>query len=525
MPKKRCRSGCITCRIRRIKCDEGKPSCLRCTSTGRKCDGYEIKIAMAKNPQLKLHQLASRSTISQAPGSLAMDCELRALQHFRRRTAPALSASFDCDFWNTVVLQVSATQDSIRSAIVALSCLHESFEKGHGNIDPTSNVDSNRVLALQQYNKAIHQTAQILDLQDATSCRVALMSCLLFICLELIQDNYTFSINHLVGGLRMLLYCQNAAIRVPSQPSVSLLYDNLKNFFGRIVVQTMFMADTHFDVRVIPKHFKEDMRTSLASVTEARDMLDAIFLSVYPFLHLVKKEPNHGMGKVYQQTLLNRLGAWYSLFRKFEGEGGLKLTAKEITGIRLLEIHYNCLSIMIDTSLDASPCFLDTPAPSFLHVVTLVETLLDQQTKFPSTLDSALLPRLPHYSFDLGVIGPLFYIAVKCWNRVLRQKVISLLQHPNIPHREGIWKASMTVIMAQQIIKVEEEVIRSASTASTKGVEAGASNDTGTFRPDTLKEKVWFDFLRPKNDAKQLKIVVGMKREMPKERREEVITW
>jgi hypothetical protein len=30
----------IVHRIRRIKCDEGKPSCFRCTSTGRKCDGY-----------------------------------------------------------------------------------------------------------------------------------------------------------------------------------------------------------------------------------------------------------------------------------------------------------------------------------------------------------------------------------------------------------------------------------------------------------------------------------------------------
>jgi hypothetical protein len=28
-------------RIRRVKCDEGKPNCQRCISTGRKCDGYE----------------------------------------------------------------------------------------------------------------------------------------------------------------------------------------------------------------------------------------------------------------------------------------------------------------------------------------------------------------------------------------------------------------------------------------------------------------------------------------------------
>ncbi|KAH8701545.1 hypothetical protein BGW36DRAFT_371084, partial [Talaromyces proteolyticus] len=37
---KKSRGGCITCKIRRKKCDEMRPSCQRCTGTGRKCDGY-----------------------------------------------------------------------------------------------------------------------------------------------------------------------------------------------------------------------------------------------------------------------------------------------------------------------------------------------------------------------------------------------------------------------------------------------------------------------------------------------------
>ncbi|KAL7629099.1 hypothetical protein AAE478_000617 [Parahypoxylon ruwenzoriense] len=37
--KPKVRTGCITW-IRRVKCDETKPACTRCTSTGRKCDGY-----------------------------------------------------------------------------------------------------------------------------------------------------------------------------------------------------------------------------------------------------------------------------------------------------------------------------------------------------------------------------------------------------------------------------------------------------------------------------------------------------
>lgn len=44
------RTGCLTCKIRKVKCDEGKPSCLRCTSTGRKCEGYNP-------PRAKVHIL------------------------------------------------------------------------------------------------------------------------------------------------------------------------------------------------------------------------------------------------------------------------------------------------------------------------------------------------------------------------------------------------------------------------------------------------------------------------------------
>lgn len=35
-------SGCLTCRIRKVKCDEAKPACHKCRSTGRKCDGYSV---------------------------------------------------------------------------------------------------------------------------------------------------------------------------------------------------------------------------------------------------------------------------------------------------------------------------------------------------------------------------------------------------------------------------------------------------------------------------------------------------
>ncbi|KAJ3493886.1 hypothetical protein NLG97_g4445 [Lecanicillium saksenae] len=51
------RTGCLTCRARRVKCDEGKPACRRCLSRGLYCRGYEsvtpatIPIALQAPPQ------------------------------------------------------------------------------------------------------------------------------------------------------------------------------------------------------------------------------------------------------------------------------------------------------------------------------------------------------------------------------------------------------------------------------------------------------------------------------------------
>ncbi|PKS08903.1 hypothetical protein jhhlp_003516 [Lomentospora prolificans] len=42
--RKRTKTGCITCRKRRIKCDEGRPTCANCIKSKRQCDGYNQRV-------------------------------------------------------------------------------------------------------------------------------------------------------------------------------------------------------------------------------------------------------------------------------------------------------------------------------------------------------------------------------------------------------------------------------------------------------------------------------------------------
>ncbi|KAK2613737.1 hypothetical protein N8I77_000628 [Diaporthe amygdali] len=47
--RKRTKTGCLTCRKRRIKCDEGKPICQNCIKSKRQCEGYNTRVVF-KNP-------------------------------------------------------------------------------------------------------------------------------------------------------------------------------------------------------------------------------------------------------------------------------------------------------------------------------------------------------------------------------------------------------------------------------------------------------------------------------------------
>ncbi|TGO49997.1 hypothetical protein BCON_0194g00070 [Botryotinia convoluta] len=45
--------GCYLCRARRIKCDEGKPSCMRCLKSKRECPGYRDEFELKLRDQTK----------------------------------------------------------------------------------------------------------------------------------------------------------------------------------------------------------------------------------------------------------------------------------------------------------------------------------------------------------------------------------------------------------------------------------------------------------------------------------------
>lgn len=279
------RTGCITCksvqaskrppspalqtdcprsRIRRVKCDEEKPACQRCTTTGRKCDGYTPTQVIT----LDIDVSGNRD-------------ERRGFHFFRLKSMGEILGQQDAGYWNDLLLRLSQSEPAIKHVSVAIASLHESLELSDydATAHTTTMIGQARALSLNHYNKAI-QTL----LSDPNQLRdrfgTLLLSCLLFLVFEEFQSGYLGCAVHLQHGLALLQQWK----ALPRKPKRSLSYtedlidSHMEPIFNRIFAQ----GATFMDSRVhtlqwskcrfklsrpkIPVHF--------VSFTEARKALD-----------------------------------------------------------------------------------------------------------------------------------------------------------------------------------------------------------------------------------------------------------
>lgn len=218
----RVKTGCGTCRIRKIKCDETQPACLRCTKTGRTCDGYAHLAQAKKGNQNHAAAAASyrnssflvvpkRSTqlgIYRSPKSGVSEDpkEMRSFEYFQSRALPMWTEFFESELWSRTVLQLSRQQPAIRHGLLALSVMHERYE----GIAPLSSFTT-QDFAFLQYMRAIKHSNELLTAyqKGKVSLEIVLIACIIFTCYENLAGNYKAAGMHLRNGLRILHESKN----------------------------------------------------------------------------------------------------------------------------------------------------------------------------------------------------------------------------------------------------------------------------------------------------------------------------
>ncbi|KAM0247599.1 hypothetical protein ACHAQJ_009791 [Trichoderma viride] len=465
------KTGCQTCKKRRVKCDERRPACQRCVSTGRVCDGYGIwggggnaygsseKVPSFSNSSLARSKkkqtlqnvvvMSQRHRIAGRPASIGFE-------YFRRYTTTKLPGLFESGFWDSLVLQASEQEPAVLHAVTALGAAHKNEEH----------------ISLIEYNKAIRHLRHSLNRSDRDALRVCLITCMLFVCLELLRGGFKAGYAHLSNGLRILREIQSYEGITTNNEDIILrshaqsVEDTLVEVFSRLNVQTALFSHVSSYLLYVGENAQAsrtyDIPPIFSSLRDARKHLDALI------------NGSHSLGQQASQLLLGQQPFPEVLYRDQEHletalmkwlvtmDSSLKELTRTPTwrtkfGIPMLFLYHTMTRIMAATSLrGVDEMIFDKYLPDFellLKQSSDLWAMMLHELKKSFHVKGSKMPDI-NFTIDMGFIPPLYYALAKCRQPNLRRVILKLLKE--VPHREGAWDGFTVIHMGNILIGLEE---------------------------------------------------------------------
>ncbi|KAI1778625.1 hypothetical protein F4818DRAFT_305583 [Hypoxylon cercidicola] len=469
--KRKVKSGCRTCKLRRVKCDEARPVCCRCLSSGRVCEGYGIWGGGGNQYGRRPIGLDSAGSLKGfcAPtftGTVSND-ESRCLEWFTHRTAMKLPGVFKFGFWDTLVFQAVSKEPAVLHAVLALSSAH----KREGLCIDTSATeyvpDEQQQFTLRHYSKAIGHLQPHFSAHDNSSVRVALVTCLIFVFMEYLRGHYQTSSTHLQNGLRLLneFHARSSAIDCYSlfhEPCCDSVDAWIIQAFIRLDVQAKFLGQGS---QYLDFMLEDSASKSLTpgfmfqSINQARQHLDRLFNQIFHLTHECHGQlcpddlsyPSALLAK--QRGIQQGLTSWYQAYTiskaHLKGKGPIGVISYVI-----LRIYYTMAVIMADNCLwPGDESRYDIHTGNFALLMKQLEYIRSLSSS-PSLNGIIHYPDMSSSVADLGALPAIYYVAVKCRVRRIRYDAIRSLN--TLAHKEGIWNAPITACVARDIVRMEE---------------------------------------------------------------------
>ncbi|PYH86078.1 putative Zn(II)2Cys6 transcription factor [Aspergillus uvarum CBS 121591] len=515
----RSRNGCNTCRIRRVKCDEERPHCRRCQSTGRKCDGYNMlptKQQQANNGPSEMRIIQHTPQVTQPThmwmfptvDKLLTEEEYRSLEFFHARTAACFGARAGGHLLN------AACQDpGIRLAAMALCSLQRVVL--HGDNTPPHASLRGKQLALQQYNSAIRRGLKYFPGNGDGSADSILSMCVLFFCFESLQGHFRAAFRHVAAGLRILAQQQ---LRGRPVGNTLLPPDVIQSIFAVLESQMLEidgkspLSERNGLLLVRGPGLPQPLWT----LEEANDSFRHIYndflrlLSFSSTLDVPHTEAQ--MAQIVEQILARYhqvqadLDAWSLEFdcflvNVFRWDGADPASHQLV---RMLQLWRTMMGVLLHMEWPPAETAWDGHLSEFTTVLNLAEEIIlmspppvessrsppavgktrsspsdssspapDERPPSsslrenspirhdsPSIAYATILPRPPHsspsyFSMSLGILPALWTVATRCRDSRVRYRAIDIIGRSK--RREGVWDSDLYFRLALQIAHREEQ--------------------------------------------------------------------
>ncbi|KAL7904446.1 hypothetical protein GGI35DRAFT_472389 [Trichoderma velutinum] len=482
------RSGCDTCKRRKLKCDEGKPKCERCIKSGIECQGYGP-------PKVKTQQ-----TIKPSPRSLVTlrpkNVQRRIVQTDRLLSIPQLTRSLspihlssldvgyfdmfrhyilrDIKVWcrglgfDTYLIQEFMQEESVRAAILGLTAMSKATQLSYEQLtrkkkiltarELTSSEHTSRLKidhyhcqeALKYYTKAIYMCRQrALTINSNDSIRPLITSTLMFVILEVLQGNMDASSKLLLSALGLLR--TETRRRKPTRYTAN---GNLTEDEER----TMRLEDIFYHLYVkCPQYIWTDSREDLCGRIQSNEIptlptnelpVALLCINWERTMRLVKRfsmslRPETPLSEYEgeQCRYIAHIRQWKPLLKRMLRTQDIRSRLE----LRAIEVEVLIALIFLECCLDPTDQLWDTKNKEYQEIITVVEKLV---------YDMESISDHAKFMFDFWLIPPLTIIITQCRDYETRQNVLNLLAQ--IVSHNATWISIVLVKCLQAIVDIEE---------------------------------------------------------------------
>jgi hypothetical protein len=474
------RTGCKTCKTRRVKCDEAKPICQQCLRARIVCDGYDALLLHSKTRDLS--KLAPSNPTAVPLFRKFSAGEVPFFDFFRHALTDDFTGYGCTEFWSRIVLCEAMTNDCVFHAVLAISSLSSAISESFASKRPARNkpsalspwtarsiVNSSHRTAMQNYVRALSLFRKQVDGNaELQSPRAVIIMTLLLITFELLQGNMD-GVDVLMTSSIKLLRPSLTQIRKDALTPVQKVQpppkeDDIRDIEHILPFLSITGAWTPFlptqagnlalwDTTPSPlpdlnPHNAHHLQSEWSGFFSR-----ATAFTAQAFTTLSQTSPLTIPPSLLaqQQSYLSLLSFWESTLATALSCTGL--TSKAHTSLRLIALHHKTLTIAINCCLDITDTAWDDYDPEFQSILNETLTFVSSH---PNTVTSEGT-RKYHAAFTLsfGPLSTLGPVIAKCRNHAIRMRALEAARR--MPWREGSWDAEAELYGKLGAVLLEEK--------------------------------------------------------------------
>lgn len=410
------------------------------------------------------------TTIRQPSASLSIsDAEFQYLLLFRKITADPRTGFFYSEFWTRIILQESHSSPAVKHALIAIGALYRALELSNifslHSLRSVTDAATHHDYAVTQYGKAISLMRKHLKHGKPNSYRTALISCVLFYCVESFLGEQGAAVAQIHSGIMLLAYRLQKVSSSKGQYSdgvedglIEMLRDianSIKSYdltFHRNITLPMLISSTVRPEDVI--WAAPEIPISILTVNQATVTWGRLKRYALQFVQQTMQTIS-GRYHISSTTTIERMSIAALMTRYASVLEDLLVSERDTPHFLCLQatkLDLKMTQILFQSAFEKDQTYFDIYETEFAGLLDLIQETLDYRDASVGSKVSLGRPAL--FTVDPAIIYPLFFIATRCRMTAIRSRAIALLSSNTL--REGLWDSALAAKVATLIMDIEE---------------------------------------------------------------------